>query len=680
MISPPPPPYACWASADAWRPKFVMLGANVDAMPTPPPPSAVIICADGLWGAHEWTVYPQPYLPDFPYLAWIPLRTSNPSSPSDVLTRSVDKSMWQAHPNHSNIHVVNPGVLDELTVKWKTLRAAVQDPFHDLFSNPRPPIQRPMKAYTRAFEALSRLEQHFGAWRDFVDVFRNLQRSLLELHAFLDWWSDIRAGHDFRSPVRAPTRGAIFEDAREYANYARWSIAAFLLVKKSTFVLDPSKEVALSSRNLCATRPMSLQPLLHSLHHWYYPPTVRDIAIGLETAARGYTERLDSFEPTTMLKRKLEKKENKMNDEGEPILHHPELKITTDPRKAGRRAKKAKTYMLSQVTLSNNQELRRLTDAGAVPDWFPGIQEVWKNAMNHVSHLDLAPQKSHRRFALPPAHLFWGGEPPNQRIYFYHYLLLFSEIRYRPGRSLPPLTTQEWRFILGNTYWKKQWPKPDGNNPSAFDTDAFWKYGGALLFGVERSADVAAGRHNPTSGLACRCDVHLATADDTNIRQVVLYYLNSFHVYEEIREMERLLFPTTFEKRWEALRPEIEMIVEMWDPSGGGVNPDFFCNKKVWRRWVRAVRDVVADWNGFEQWDWGSFSNVRSMGINKLSGPDCQRFTIRLLTFFIHSFVIRLGYYPSPLLRPPYLGAHSCTAHAKKFGYVLAVFPRSVQD
>jgi len=231
--------------------------------------------------------------------------------------------MWKALPGNSNIHVVNPDVLDGLTVKWKTLKAALQDPFNDISSYPNPLIQRPMKAYTRGFEALSRLGQVFAAWRDFVEVLRNLQRSLLELQAFLDWWKDIRAGDDFRSPVRAPTRGAIFEDAQIYANYARWSVRAFLLVHASTFVLDPAKEVAMSPRKLCKTQPMSLQPILHTLHHWYYLPLVCDVVTELETAARGYAERLDPFNPTKEVKRKLEKRENRMSDEGEPILHLP---------------------------------------------------------------------------------------------------------------------------------------------------------------------------------------------------------------------------------------------------------------------------------------------------------------------------------------------------------------------
>ncbi|KAH9163208.1 hypothetical protein EDB89DRAFT_2079056 [Lactarius sanguifluus] len=520
---PSPPPHTCWADADAWRSGF----------------SQVIIGTDGFWGVHEWTVYPQPHRREFPYLAWIPLPQSNTVT-SNVLTYSVDKSMWRVHPDNSNIRVVNPTLLDKLTKEWISIKAAVQDPFKTISSDPFfSPVRHPMEAYVRAVAALSRLEDGFGAWRDFVEVFRNLQRYLLELHAFLDWWKDIRAGDDFWSPIRAPTRGAIFEDAQLYETYVRRSLRAFLLVHKSMFVLDLAKEVKLSPRKSCTAQPMSLQPLTHSLPHWYYPPLVRDVLTELETAARGYVERLDTFNPTKEFKRKLDKTKNRTNDE------------------AGRRAKKAKTIMASLATHPSNQELRRLTDAGAAPDWSPGIQEVWTHALNHISYLNLASQVSPRRFAFPPVHLFWGGEPQNQRIYNHHYLVLFDEIKNRPERDLPALTTQEWRSILGNTYWKKQWPKHNGNNLLTFDPKVFWKYGGSLFSAM--------------SGLA--------TADDTDIRQVVVYHLNSFHVYEEIREMERIQFPSTFEKRWKGQNLTLNKIVEMWDPSKGGVNPDFLVTR-----------------------------------------------------------------------------------------------------
>jgi hypothetical protein len=52
---------------------------------------------------------------------------------------------------------------------------------------------------------------------------------------------------------------------------------------------------------------MSVQPLIHSLYLWYYPPHVKDVFSLFETAARGYAERLDTFNATKSLKHKLDK-------------------------------------------------------------------------------------------------------------------------------------------------------------------------------------------------------------------------------------------------------------------------------------------------------------------------------------------------------------------------------------
>lgn len=144
--------------------------------------------------------------------------------------------------------------------------------------------------------------------------------------------------------------------------------------------------------------------------------------------------------------------------------------------------------------------------------------------------------------------------------------------------------------------------------------------------------------------------------------------------------MTRFQFPTTFEKRWKDQTFTLNQIMEMWDPVGGAVNTDFFSNRDMCRSWVGAVRDLVTDWDGFKRWDWHPFSNVRNIQIDKLSGSDLQKFTVSLLAFFVHSFITYLGYCPSPLLHPPTLAAHSCMVHAKKFGYALNIFPRSVEE
>jgi hypothetical protein len=214
------PLHTCWASANDWRPGFVILGANVKAIPTPPPQSPVIIGADSSWGAHKWTVYPQPHHRDFPYLAWIPLCQSNTSVPSSIHT-PVDKSMWQAHPDQPNTHVITPALLDKLSKEWESAKALLQDLFKTFSSDPSfTSVQYPKEAYIRALAALTWLEKDFGAWRDFVEVFQNFQQSLSELLAFSDWWRDICASNKFRSPICAPMWGAIFEDTRLYENYA----------------------------------------------------------------------------------------------------------------------------------------------------------------------------------------------------------------------------------------------------------------------------------------------------------------------------------------------------------------------------------------------------------------------------------------------------------------------------
>ena len=314
----PPYNYSCWASAGDWRRGNVILAANVDTIPSPPPRHQAAVMVDGLWGEHEWTLYPQPHRHESPYLAWIRLPSKNASS--DIVTSPVHKRMWQAHSNTSNVHFVDPGVFSEFKEKLEEVKAAVMNPFHEVITDTRySHVQPPKNAYARAFEAADRLGMEFGPWRDFVEVVRGLQRNLLELLAFADWWHDILQGDDFQPPFRAPTRGAIFDDEGLYAGHARCSIAAYLIIPNDRFLLDPNKRVTLLPRNSSRMDVLSVQPVLHSLPLWYYPPQVKDVHLNLETVARGYAdiaERLDTFNPTKGFKRKLDKLENQRADGG----------------------------------------------------------------------------------------------------------------------------------------------------------------------------------------------------------------------------------------------------------------------------------------------------------------------------------------------------------------------------
>jgi hypothetical protein len=100
-----------------------------------------------------------------------------------------------------------PGCSVSSKDKLADVKAAVLNPFHVLHANTNSrflQVQPPKTAYARAFEALDRLEKEFGAWRDFVEVARGLQRSLLELLAFADWWHDIQQGEDFHTSISCP--------------------------------------------------------------------------------------------------------------------------------------------------------------------------------------------------------------------------------------------------------------------------------------------------------------------------------------------------------------------------------------------------------------------------------------------------------------------------------------------
>ena len=126
----------------------------------------------------------------------------------------------------------------------------------------------------------------------------------------------MQQGEELLPPLRTPTHRAIFDDEDLYTIHTRLSIASYLIVQNDRFLLNPNKRVDLSSRDSSRMDVMSIQPLVHSLHLWYYPPHVKDIYSHFETAARRYADRLDTFMLTKGLKRTLDKRENQRADEG----------------------------------------------------------------------------------------------------------------------------------------------------------------------------------------------------------------------------------------------------------------------------------------------------------------------------------------------------------------------------
>ena len=158
-------------------------------------------------------------------------------------------------------------------------------------------------------------------------------------------------------------------------------------------------------------------------------------------------------------------------------------------------------------------------------------------------------------------------------------------------------------------------------------------------------------------------------ADNGEVHQTILYHLNMNHASAKIKEMDHLQFPSDFKKQWDQGHlNSILSMTDMWGPCReGGVKLAFFEDKKAWRLWLWVVHEVVMDWEAFDEWDWEGFTDVRNVGINKLTLNDFARLTVCILTFFINTFVTRLGYYPSPMLCPPILAGPHCAIHKKKF-------------
>ena len=289
--------------------------------------------------------------------------------------------------------------------------------------------------------------------------------------------------------------------------------------------------------------------------------------------------------------------------------------------------------------------------------------------MNHISYVVLKERQSPRHFALPLIHLFWGTSEQKQKTYYYHLLVLQNEFSLRAIGDYPGLTTKEWRSILGNYYWKTMWPKPSPNDVGSpiFNPMRFWIHGGPLFFGSVSSAQVASGV-DISSVLLCGCEVKVDSADDDEVRQTVLYHLNMNHATAEIREMDHLQFPLDYRRWWEqgCLSP-VRAMTDMWGPCRDGrVKSGFFEDRKAWRAWLEAAHEVVMDWEEFDEWDWDSITDIRIFRINNLEAEVFFKLAVRILAFFIHSFITRLGYYPSPMLCPPILAGPQCAKHRKK--------------
>ncbi|KAA1479910.1 hypothetical protein DENSPDRAFT_855593 [Dentipellis sp. KUC8613] len=485
----------------------VIVSAYSALIPAPPDPHIVPhIAEDGWWGVHEWTRFPQPFDVRFPYLAWISMaRQSEYSFLHTNLTRD----------DVSTTGTLTDNKMLELRAEWDWSIQICERIFPEVrrcsqFGH----VVLPNNAHSRLMGCYYQLESGLECWRDILETFRQAQRCLLELHAFVRWWTDTnRAADDRRSRScndAAYTRGCVTTSTEVYHTLSSYHVSVFLVVNpsKSSYMFASNRRVEIVSRaRLSNTIPYPFD--VHTKDLSFYPPYVNK-AEEFEAAARGYAARSDILHPSAEYSRVLQRRQQQRvrldklaKQPARPS--HPEIK-----------------------------DIHRMFQQSPRPSYLPAPAAVWDRTKLVVNPFVLTSTRAIRRYAYPPYAMLWAGQETRQGTAYLHFLLLRNDIQTRPTRGAEPLTYQEWKEILGHSYWKRCWPDPKSG--IIYDPDKFWQFGGERLFGGV-NAEVIAGTREVASKLDCGCTVTSSHAAELNLREQVVLKLSLWNIEDELKQM-----------------------------------------------------------------------------------------------------------------------------------------------
>ncbi|KAI0061450.1 hypothetical protein BV25DRAFT_1838950 [Artomyces pyxidatus] len=660
----PPFPHRC----DAWTwspdPDFIIAAANTSFIPPPVDNSQLpTLFIDGLWGQHEWTRFPQTYDSRFPYLAYIPIPPQRRMAALSTITAMsytimyapVAKDMWTMLGAPPGRHVPDVGILSSLQRRLDVAVAVGRDLFPKVSSSPAfAHVVVPTVALNRARAAFITLESGLASWKDFVERFRALQRALLELTAFSDWWTDAEGATSqpaYVPPIRGPARGVFVQNVALYAESALANLATYIVVHKDEFAVPSESWVpaALHSARVQTevpfTAPTHPSHAKHDKPLWYFlPHPVR--AEDFEAAARGYAPRQDVLCPTPAYQDRLGRLANRQL-------------ATSSRRVSGDEGR--------------HDELRRYLNMADFPTYMQNAVPLYINALNHTDHRCLLKSDSPREFPFPPLHLFWGPSPPTQRLFYLRAQQLLHEMRGRVDRGMHGLTTREWREVLNDAYWKRQWPTAGPRfNPAVdppFDAHRFFAYGGIGFFG-SLVVPVAAGEHNPVAPLDCGCLADLSTFDDFQQRYVLLHRLSLLTIESDILKLciKTVEGGESVVPHEPVLRQYIQKLL-----SHNPVEWVYGWEEVDWQRraeWLRHLLAIVQHFPGFGDVVWRdcTTSTLLALDFKQMGGvsePEkyYQRIEQQILTFYIQAFPKHLGYYPVPFFPTPEYLTITCAAH-----------------
>ncbi|KAI0310252.1 hypothetical protein OF83DRAFT_1178761, partial [Amylostereum chailletii] len=141
------------------------------------------------------------------------MRVPHPKD-DDLLLGSVDRSMWELRPDSGDERVLKPGLRLAFRTAIDQAKARAAVLFPQVRQDPASvKVLLPHLSLERATDAYGKLITGVDCWADFVLAMRGLQRSLLEVSAFFEWWARRPWAATAANPFAASSRvwgGTIF--------------------------------------------------------------------------------------------------------------------------------------------------------------------------------------------------------------------------------------------------------------------------------------------------------------------------------------------------------------------------------------------------------------------------------------------------------------------------------------
>ncbi|KAJ7479010.1 hypothetical protein FB451DRAFT_1172133 [Mycena latifolia] len=611
---------------------------------------------DGRWGFQEYSLVPQPFAAMFPYLAFIPSGSFERFSLPMGINRfrlGEDSPEFARQAGWGHRGYLRTDVREGLQkdVVWYIDRIgaivaaedAQKDGIHERLG-----VKPPVIAMVRAHNACFSTRFPHLTYRDLLEYLAGLQLAIGELQAYLLWYERIQ----YESlPTTLPTcdsglRGSIANTSIEYDRLRLLGVPVWWELPTSQVVhLDPAKERVLSDTGIetrlwanAGVTP-SLQDtrkgvLVHNKPLEYYPPCV-DNQQELETAARGYSSRLDGYNQDRHTVADVRKMLENTNLSGGN--HNRSASLAKDVRRAGEQAgdlmdryaadrailpgPDAPPPAKSKASAPSSKWYRQYTDikkSHTECSWSSKFVTAWEMGSCNtgyypmVHNIKLNPKcKDLLLFTAPPPHLFMKkGDDKESRMLFVWICIRHGWLA-RMDRDVEcqqvaswGLTTQQWREILGGTYWKFKHPK-EGEHP--FEWRYFWRHGGTMVLGPEEK-DWATVDISPFFSRSSTGRLELEHLGDDGVKSLIIWDLSLCLAQLQLDRADEILHT-------QKIKSGIEQNIRRGRRSGLFHEPDWQIPTKTvpWERgdsepqkrhWVARFVEVVNEWSCESQMAW----------------------------------------------------------------------------